>query len=937
MADYASFRKCDFQVHSCRDPNWRGSRPCGEGDALSSGLASATDVERERRAWARTFVDACVTKSLRAVAVTDHHEMVMIPYIQEELKSRRDQGNDPDMWLFPGMELTCQEGAQAIILFDTDLEPTWWTNAQGALRISHASIRHNDSTGLPVTQLNFGYDQIGELLDSVPELRGRYIVLPNVSQGGSNSVLRTGWHQKFSAMPYVGGYLDAGQTIASMGGTNRQRLSGEDRTWGNRPIYPMATSDARDAGFPQLGTNSTWIKLSVPTAESIRQAFLAAPSRIKIEEPTYPDLTVRSLRIHGTRPLADLDVLFSPELNCIIGGRGSGKSTLLEYLAFGLGRSCYDLDKEYSGRERLISLIRDTVVAPNAEIVVDLVQDGAAFRITRSPANGYQPALTYPDGNTRAVPDKELRSMFPAVAYSQGELSELGSANADTKITDLLAFVEPTYKYEADHLESRILTAKTELDASYRQLAELWRGESERTKSQNRITALQARVASLQSSLPKLDPADQAVLDKHDRLLLLTQAQQRFEGDLGKFANDLDALKRAADSLESLPGSADSANYSAYAESANTILAELKDFLGKLRNGLSTQQSGIEPRRKAWGDEFDSHKQARDAVLQRVGVHASVQKQITELQDGISAETNKLQEIERGILELGDPVEDIRVRRQSLKTLVAEQLEKLKTWTSQIEEHSDHAVLVKMDEAGDLAECISALEIAAARTRSQNGVRERNFGVIVDSDGAWQALDLLIADTAAALRWKLSGADPQQAPRIDKLAAVLGEGDSVSKAFLELVDIDRLAALVKAVPRARISFWYKGDGAEITFEKASEGQRAAALLMMLIKQGGGPLLVDQPEGDLDNSVVTRVVELMHAMKHRRQIFFATHNANLVVNGAAELVAVMANSDTGTRIVESRGAIDIAAISRSITKTMEGGEQAFRDRQRKYGF
>jgi hypothetical protein len=80
-----------------------------------------------------------------------------------------------------------------------------------------------------------------------------------------------------------------------------------------------------------------------------------------------------------------------------------------------------------------------------------------------------------------------------------------------------------------------------------------------------------------------------------------------------------------------------------------------------------------------------------------------------------------------------------------------------------------------------------------------------------------------------------------------------------------------------------------------------------------------------------------LVDLLHGMKHMRQLLFSTHNANLVVNGAAKFVTFTCNNDAGHRVVEHRGSIDQPDVRLAITETMEGGEKAFKDRQRKYGF
>ena len=445
---FAYWRKCDFQVHTPRDPNWQGARPVGVGEDNSGTPATAADVDAARQRWAEEFVEQCVRRGLEAVAVTDHHEMVMIPYAQAAIASRRDTEEDFDLWLFPGMELTCRNGVQCLIIFDASLSEDWRREAQGQLGIVVAELDDKARQAPRVTQLACTYPGIADALDKVPQLKGRYIVLPNVSQGGQHTVLTDGAHADFKAMPYVGGYLDNGQSIDTLLAKNKRRLSGNDVAWGGRFIYPLPTSDARSADYANLGSNKCWIKLAAPTAEAIRQAFLGHQSRITIERPSVSNLSIGSINVAGSAILQDATLAISPELNSFIGGRGSGKSTLLEYIAFGLGRSCNDIEKkEYSGAQRLSGLIGDTLITPGATLELSVIQDGATFYIRRSGANAYQPRITYPDGTSQELSLKELRSLFPAVVYSQGELSEIGKqAGKRSQLSDLLQFVEPELK-----------------------------------------------------------------------------------------------------------------------------------------------------------------------------------------------------------------------------------------------------------------------------------------------------------------------------------------------------------------------------------------------------------------------------------------------------------------------------------------------------------
>ena len=498
---FAYWRKCDFQIHTPRDPNWTGPRPLGLGEAVS-GMgtpATAADVDTARAEWAKAFVDQCVTRGLRAVALTDHHEMVTVPYVQRAIGQLRQADPDLDLWLFPGMELTARGGKQCLIIFDADLSERWWEQARGKLGIAYADLDNLSAAGPRVTQLTCLYPDIAGLLDELEGLRGKYIVLPNVSQGNNHTVLTEGGHGDFRRMPYVGGYLDRAQTIDTLSPKNQTRLSGTDKTWSLRQIYPLSTSDSRSAHFSNLGQNNAWIKLAEPTAEAIRQAFLGHRSRIRIELPKIPSLVVAAAEIEGSTILQPTALATSPEFNAVIGGRGSGKSSFLEYVAFGLGRSCYDAPRDhYSGTERMRDLISDTLVSKGGRVSLEIVQDNAVFTIVRGPATAHQPQITYPTGTTQTVNVKELRSLFPAVVYSQGELSEIGKqAGRRAQLSDLLQFVNPDYKREDDRLSTDIKAAKGRVRAAIQAVASNWQLQSQLRKLTTNRDSVKQRVEAL--------------------------------------------------------------------------------------------------------------------------------------------------------------------------------------------------------------------------------------------------------------------------------------------------------------------------------------------------------------------------------------------------------------------------------------------------------
>ena len=117
----------------------------------------------------------------------------------------------------------------------------------------------------------------------------------------------------------------------------------------------------------------------------------------------------------------------------------------------------------------------------------------------------------------------------------------------------------------------------------------------------------------------------------------------------------------------------------------------------------------------------------------------------------------------------------------------------------------------------------------------------------------------------------------------------------------------------------------------------SDGQRNTAVLALLLADGDGPVVVDQPEDELDAAFIyDQLVPMLRAVKDRRQIIFVTHNANLPVNGDAELVyALDARDGRGQRRAE--GGLDRAEVGDAVLDIMEGSREAFRRRRAKYGF
>ena len=137
-------------------------------------------------------------------------------------------------------------------------------------------------------------------------------------------------------------------------------------------------------------------------------------------------------------------------------------------------------------------------------------------------------------------------------------------------------------------------------------------------------------------------------------------------------------------------------------------------------------------------------------------------------------------------------------------------------------------------------------------------------------------------------------------------------------------------------PEDLIEIQYKRSGASTfqSLQQASAGQKTAAILSFLLAHGDEPLLMDQPEDDLDNALVSQlVVEQLRNNKNRRQLIVITHNANIVVNGDADLVIPM-EFIKGQIMNNVAGGLQERQVRTKICEIMEGGEKAFEQRYKR---
>ena len=142
--------------------------------------------------------------------------------------------------------------------------------------------------------------------------------------------------------------------------------------------------------------------------------------------------------------------------------------------------------------------------------------------------------------------------------------------------------------------------------------------------------------------------------------------------------------------------------------------------------------------------------------------------------------------------------------------------------------------------------------------------------------------------------------------------------------------IDRLA-LYLPEDTVTVSFQDSRGGGWRSLAQGSPGQQTASLLAFVLGFGSEPIILDQPEDDLDNTLIyDLLVTRLREAKRKRQVIVVSHNPNIVVHGDAELVLSLEAAGGQSRIV-CQGGLQERRVCDEICRVMEGGREAFASR------
>lgn len=955
---FADWLKADLHVHTPAD----GTKSFGEEFGLAVREQEAGKPQK-LQAIAKRFRDACVSVGLELVAVTDHNSchgyFAMAPHLAALDAAARATG-DPMVTFLPGVELTVgsERPIHVLLVFECDAS---FADVDGC--ISHVftpAPRFEEATGNP-RSANITVPQLLEKVreyckPATKERDVQYLAIPAhvADQSGLIKELRGSIHRLVVQHQDWNGFQSNGpfvkqsadfqdmltQWVAAKRGYAWEGLEpGIKARFKVLEHWPLVES-SDPVNYAEIGKRFTYLKMENPSLEGVRLALLDPESRLRLGSEgcvvcDYPYIT--RIRVQNTALFADQGIAMSPHMNTLIGGRGTGKTSLLEYVRYCLDRfrpedfvgETKDVSEEL---RRFLGSSKNGggTLSPEHRITTAVKVGEATYEITRD-SSGIHASK---DG-TRLDPSAfDARALLEPVIMSQRQMASIArDAQAQRLVLDSLipASIRQRSASESEAARTALMKAQAERDIVAAKQTQLAATQTQLSRVESQISAVNA-------------PGNEEAIAAHEDRISGSAWLDEAQDSLLALKDELEeSASRIGRTIENLPETEQTRKFPWLSARRAEVVASLTNAsatLTALAREAEAQRSDLIAKRGAdWrplADAAAAKYSELAAALKPTGIDLAHRGELSGQRRELRTSADRLnKELER-LPMLEQAVDDSRRRLLAAhreltagRTAVTEELRK---------QGADVEIAVRPQQDG------VGLRDNFDAWFGGTGMRRADWDLVVDFVLATPGLEFdRLQQVVVALRK-------------DHVAAAGGTGLNLNDAALTgLLDGDtalsghyapaaaamspaRLNEIEAFIPDDRIDAKYRdNDGRMKPIEEGSLGQRSTAILALLLASGSQPLIIDQPEDDIDNRYVYDVVvNLLRKRKFQRQIIVASHNANIPVNGDSELIATLTVREGQASVAES-GSIDRAEVKATVSDVMEGSREAFALRHQRYGF
>lgn len=846
------------------------------------------------------IVNTAVSERLSIIAVSDHNEI-------SNVQAAVDAGKAANILVVPAVELSTPEGH--LLCYFPSVEVL--TQFHGRLDLADRGLPNSRCRTAMLGCLNMANELGGFcILAHVDGGNG----LENNNPGASPHKLDIICHPALLgieltnvASPVKYSPEDVDSVRADIGRQRIKKLAHGERQY----LARILNSDSHTLNA--LGRNAnhgnklTRYKMETPTFTGLRLALEEGDSRIRLEDeiPTATPFILGAAIGGGF--LNGQSIHFSSNLNCIIGGRGSGKSTTFEAVRCLTGTKS-DAD------------VVDSEVWP--EQLYLFWQDEA----------GQQHSLSRPMGSGLTNLDDPLDGpiAFEVDCFGQGEAARVreqakGDPLALMKYLDTFTQVGEAL-LEEQNVRGRLQDMRTKVIAAEKKVADIPQAQRSLSVLQQQIKAFEAvkgaEIIKLQRNL---------ATEKSRKENLREQL-----AELKRIIND-ESLSETASTLRGLAAADDIVI--GKAESAE-IVQHMDEFVEKVKQANATIVAAYQQLSNVTNASLSQwslkEQPIRDDIelkrkdLEKQGVKLDM-SHVTKLTTDEAKHQKNLK-----TLKTWEPqLKTLRVQYSALLTNRWEARRKIASLRQ--------AYAVKASRA--LAEVLKDLQVKLQYVES--GFSEEAVGVIASAMG-WRTTNYVKARAIVEKLTVPGLLDAIAKTKVLPLTKIeIEKGVSVFSDTEAREIIDRLnepsvrAALeechVDDLPKLIVTRRVDNEHIRRDFSQLSLGQQQSVLLALILSSDSKrPLIIDQPEDNLDSEFIFHTfVPVLRRAKERRQVIIVTHNANIAVLGDAEQLIIFKSNSKCSKIV-ARGSIDDSLARDTSCKILEGAREAFTRRARIYG-
>lgn len=662
---------------------------------------------------------------------------------------------------------------------------------------------------------------------------------------------------------------------------------------------------------PRGEDNVTRIKMDTPTFTAFKVALQESDSRVRLEDQipkTVPHVT----GIHFDGGFIDNQTIhFSPNLNCIIGGRGTGKSTTFEAVR------CLD------GRKHDSDVV-DSEVWPSLISYVWHDRAGQLHEVKRE---------IY--GTLENVNDPfSGPSSFRIESYGQGETARI-SRESQTDPTALLSYL--------DRFVDIAEPSNDEAEACV-QLMELEKQISHAITNVDRIPEVKRALAHTRQQLKALEQANAVeIIDLQRKIATERKSRDDVCEKVNALASHLDSIypQHIFDALKAVSAASLAFGHGDYKnilqdaqqfeDSIQEVQSQLKEKFKEFKHKVNVNVVSWNTKSLVAQQRVDDKR--RELTEQKIPLDMTFIRKLAEDEAKYVQEITRLQTQQQELKGLIRQHKELSRRRWAARAKVANIRQAFaRQATSTLESSlSDLRVSLKFS-ASTHSPDAEQLIATAMEWRTSQVPKASLLVAQLTMEGLLKAVDN--KDIATICNVKNTGG-VTAFTKAEASAIVAHLSDASIRYKLESFEVYDIPRLTVTKEQRLAS----GDIRPVQrdFSKLSLGQQQSVLLALVLSSNNdAPLIIDQPEDNLDGEFIYKsLVPVLRRAKERRQIIVITHNANIAVLGDAEQVVVL-RSTAEHGMISSRGSIDDLKTRDEACNILEGAREAFEHRARIYG-